>query len=83
VEQLRAVELAPRPANWPGITSALTGEIEAVILNVAAELAEIRSQVPPGQRSDPLLADALERLTRARERLAGLRARAAGAETPE
>lgn len=74
-EQLRAVELAPRPAHWPGLTNALTGEIEAVILNVAAELAQLRSQVPPGQHSDPLLADALERLARARERLASLRAR--------
>ena len=39
------------------------------------KIAQIRSQVPPGQHSDPLLADALERLARARERLAGLRAR--------
>ncbi|MGH7556149.1 MAG: response regulator [Longimicrobiales bacterium] len=73
---LRSVVDAPRTANWAGLTSVVTGEIEAVILNLTNELGGIRSQVPPGQPSDPLLAAALDHLARARERLDALRAQA-------
>jgi DNA-binding response OmpR family regulator len=73
---LRSVVDAPRTANWAGFTTVFTGEIEAVLSNLTNELGTIRSQVPPGQPSDPLLAAALEQLARARERLDALRAQA-------